>query len=92
MFSLLTYSLYTLNFLIFILYKGKIPPQLGLISTLKSLSLSGNNELIGSIPDSFTQLVNLTSLSVEYTKIEGEVPPNLMISCTNIKLPSKSAW
>ncbi|KAG2308159.1 hypothetical protein Bca52824_027907 [Brassica carinata] len=69
---------------------GAIPPSVGNLSFLTSLSLSGNsfhgslsslvllslraNNLTGKLPASLGNLTSLEKLDVEYNRMEGEIP------------------
>ncbi len=56
--------------------KGEIPPELGQLSELSSLSLD-INELTGEIPSELGNLVNLALLSLSDNQLTGEIPPEL---------------
>ncbi|MYI28063.1 MAG: hypothetical protein F4064_08210, partial [Acidimicrobiales bacterium] len=55
---------------------GSIPPELGNLTGLETLSLSGN-ALSGSIPPSLGNLTNLTRLSLYSNELSGSIPPEL---------------
>lgn len=55
---------------------GVIPPELGNISALETLSLH-NNALSGQIPPELASLENLRSLSLGHNILTGEIPPEL---------------
>ena len=55
---------------------GEIPPELGNLANLGSLSL-GDNRLTGEIPPELGNLANLGSLSLADNRLTGEVPPEL---------------
>ena len=56
--------------------RGAIPPELGNLVNLQSLSLA-NNQLTGEIPPELGNLVNLQSLSLANNQLTGEIPPEL---------------
>ncbi len=53
-----------------------IPPELGQLTQLKSLNLSGN-KLTGSIPPELGQLRQLKSLNLSYNELTGSIPTEL---------------
>nr|POE55700.1 brassinosteroid lrr receptor kinase brl3 [Quercus suber] len=56
---------------------GKIPPELGRISSyIRALNLSHNN-LFGPIPISFSNLKQIESLDLSYNNLNGKIPPQL---------------
>ena len=55
---------------------GRIPPELGLLTALKRLSLDGNR-LSGSIPPELGQLTNLKQLWLFDNRLTGTIPPEL---------------
>ena len=56
---------------------GKIPPELGRISSyIRALNLSHNN-LFGPIPKSFSNLKQIESLDLSYNNLNGKIPPQL---------------
>lgn len=52
---------------------GSIPPQIGELTLLKTLSLEGN-ELSGSLPDDLGLLLNLEDLFVQQNFLNGTIP------------------
>lgn len=52
---------------------SRLAPELGNMSSLESIWVSGNN-LIGGIPDSFTRLSRLTNLEVSSNQLTGPMP------------------
>ncbi|XP_017246696.1 receptor-like protein kinase HSL1 [Daucus carota subsp. sativus] len=52
---------------------SRLAPELGNISSLESIWVSGNN-LFGDIPDSFNRLSQLTDLDVSSNKLTGPIP------------------
>ncbi|MEN8221296.1 MAG: Calx-beta domain-containing protein [Pseudomonadota bacterium] len=55
---------------------GSIPPELGNLSKLKTLSL-GSNDLTGSIPPELGNLSNLGGLVLSSNSLTGSIPPEL---------------
>ena len=55
---------------------GSIPPELGNLSNLNSLELSGN-QLTGNIPPELGDLANLTELWLSSNQLTGSIPPEL---------------
>ena len=55
---------------------GSIPPELGGLASLESLSLGGN-DLTGSIPPELGGLVSLESLRIGGNDLDGSIPPEL---------------
>ena len=59
---------------------GEIPPELGSLSNLKELLLSGSmfgNRLSGEIPPELGSLSNLEELVLDYNNLSGEIPAEL---------------
>nr|POE60297.1 brassinosteroid lrr receptor kinase brl2 [Quercus suber] len=55
---------------------GEIPPQLGMMSTIRAMNLSHNN-LTGPIPTTFSNLKLMESLDLSYNNLSGKIPPEL---------------
>ena len=55
---------------------GSIPPELGNLTGLETLSLSGN-ALSGSIPPSLGNLTNLVYFNLSDNELSGSIPPEL---------------
>ena len=53
-----------------------MPPELGNLSELETLSLY-SNELTGGIPPELGNLTNLRELSLDGNQLSGEIPPEL---------------
>lgn len=73
--------------------RGSIPEEISLLTGLKSIELGNidydlggteNNVLTGELPQSMTQLRNLTYLGVQSNQLSGRVP-DLASSCPNLK-------
>jgi hypothetical protein len=52
---------------------GELPPELGMITTMKTLDLT-NNTLYGTIPTGWDQWQNISELRLEGNSFEGAVP------------------
>jgi Leucine-rich repeat (LRR) protein len=52
---------------------GRIPPELGNLSSIHALNLS-YNQLTGSIPQTFSNLTKLESLDLSHNNLSGEIP------------------
>ncbi|GMI15834.1 hypothetical protein TrLO_g12073 [Triparma laevis f. longispina] len=63
--------------------KNSLPPQIGLLDALKTLSLN-KNSLEGSIPEAVGKLKELESLNLSGNKLSGAVP-NEVGSCKKLK-------
>ena len=63
---------------------GRIPPELGNLTTLKELSLHNNN-LTGTIPLEITNLHNLHELILNRNQLSGEISPQLAL-LNNLKV------
>ena len=55
---------------------GSLPPELGNLRNLQTLTL-GSNNLSGPIPPELGQLDNLRSLSLRANRLHGHIPPEL---------------
>ena len=55
---------------------GRIPPELGDLTNLETLSVNGN-ELSGPIPRELGKLVNLKGLLLAMNRLTGSLPPEL---------------
>ena len=55
---------------------GSIPPELGNLTNLESLSI-GVNQLTGEIPPELGNLTNLESLNIGINRLTGSIPPEL---------------
>ena len=55
---------------------GEIPPQLGMMSTIRAMNLSHNN-LTGPIPTTFSNLKLMKSLDLSYNNLSGKILPEL---------------
>ncbi|XP_059428533.1 receptor like protein 21-like [Corylus avellana] len=56
---------------------GRIPQELGELSSILALNLS-YNQLTGSIPQTFSNLTNLESLDLSHNKLSGKIPSELI--------------
>jgi Leucine-rich repeat (LRR) protein len=63
--------------------KGTIPPEVGNLTYLTNLSISGNYKLEGTIPSSVGQLTNLINLSFGANNLTGIIPVELG-NCRNL--------
>lgn len=57
--------------------KGTIPAEIGNLTALTNLSISGNYQLTGSIPSSIGQLTNLLNLSFGSNALTGSIPAEI---------------
>uniref|UniRef100_A0A7N2N7G1 Uncharacterized protein n=1 Tax=Quercus lobata TaxID=97700 RepID=A0A7N2N7G1_QUELO len=55
---------------------GEIPPQLGMMSTIRAMNLS-HNSLTGPIPTTFSNLKLMESLDLSYNNLSGKIPLEL---------------
>jgi hypothetical protein len=58
-------------------FTGRIPPELGELSSIHALNLS-YNQLTVSIPQTFSNLTNLESLDLSHNNLSGEIPSVLI--------------
>ncbi|KAJ4847009.1 hypothetical protein Tsubulata_022768 [Turnera subulata] len=56
--------------------QGPLVPELGLLSNLKYLKVSGNN-ISGEIPTAIGNLTNLIRLGLDRNQLSGEIPASL---------------
>lgn len=56
---------------------GSIPPELGSLNALRSLTIVGNDDLTGEIPVELSNLVNLVNLYIQSNSVTGPIPPQL---------------
>lgn len=56
--------------------KGQIPPEIGNLTNLESLELSGA-EITGSIPSEIGKLTKLTSIYFGFNQLSGQLPPEI---------------
>jgi Leucine Rich Repeat len=56
---------------------GSLPSHFGLLTSLKTLWLFNNSKIVGAVPSALENLVNLTSLKLENTGLQGIIPPGL---------------
>lgn len=57
--------------------RGRIPPELGLLSKLEVLDLSAHHELTGEIPGELGNLSSLKTLDLSENWLTGEIPREL---------------
>ena len=55
-------------------YEGHLPSQIGWLTAMLSLDVSGNPGLLGQLPDSLSALVVLTALNISNTGLTGVIP------------------
>jgi Leucine-rich repeat (LRR) protein len=63
---------------------GRIPPELGNLSSIHALNLS-YNQLTGSIPQTFSNLTKLESLDLSHNNLSGEIP-SVLIDLTSLEV------
>ena len=56
---------------------GNIPPELGNLTALRSLTFALNDGLTGEIPVELGNLVNLVDLYIQSNSVTGPIPPEL---------------
>ena len=56
---------------------GTIPPDIGRLTMLEVLSLSGNSLLVGPIPPELGNLTKLRVLGLRHNNLSGRIPPEL---------------
>ena len=59
------------------LFAGSLPSELGLLTALKELDVSGNGKLAGILPTELGALPQLTHLYLTETLVTGQVPDSL---------------
>ncbi|KAL3939605.1 MAG: hypothetical protein SGBAC_005699 [Bacillariaceae sp.] len=64
---------------------GKLPNEIGILSRLETIMLSGNTNLTGPVPRSFQNLSNLQNIFIEGTGLSA-LPPNIC------DLPLQEFW
>jgi hypothetical protein len=64
---------------------GGIPTQLGLLTTLQSLNLAGNNLGGTSMPSEIGRLVDLETLDLQVATLAGQLPSEIGL-CTKLKM------
>ncbi|KAE8657919.1 hypothetical protein F3Y22_tig00116976pilonHSYRG00113 [Hibiscus syriacus] len=69
---------------------GQIPPEIGNLSELHSLTLSHNN-LTGFIPTSFSKLKQIESLDLSYNNLSGIIPVAFHMKRLNLRHLMKAA-
>ncbi len=69
---------------------GPLPPELGNLVNLQTLSLSNNPELTGGIPEPFGNLAKLKTLHLHDTGMSGEAPASLrdLSNLESLQLPA----
>ena len=56
--------------------EGTIPPELGILTDLRTLDLNGN-DLTGNIPQELANLPNLETLDLGNNQLTGEIPSSI---------------
>ncbi|GLT33736.1 hypothetical protein SLA2020_083000 [Shorea laevis] len=68
--NVISVSLSNINF------SGTLSPKIGILNTLKTLTLKGSG-ITGEIPEEFGNLSSLTRLDLEDNRLTGKIPPSL---------------
>ena len=63
---------------------GMIPKEIGSLTALRTLSLSGNKGIVGAIPPEIGKLANLEWLSLHDNMLGGEIPKEIG-KCSKLK-------
>ena len=56
---------------------GAMPPELGFLTRLETLSFAQNRELSGPIPPQLGNLARLETMRLQFTDLTGPIPPEL---------------
>ncbi|CAB9502102.1 Leucine Rich Repeat [Seminavis robusta] len=66
-------------------YVGALPTELGLVTTLQEIDLSGNAQVTGSVPSELGQLDRLQMLDISGTALTGAIPKALCFDFLTIR-------
>ena len=65
--------------------KGSIPTEIGLLTSLTSLDLSSNTDVIGTIPTDLCNLRQLRTLDLSWNTMMGNIPPCIGTTLSNLQ-------
>ncbi|CAB9517093.1 Leucine Rich Repeat [Seminavis robusta] len=68
------------------LFEGTIPSELGLMTQLTELNLSGNSAVSGTLPSELLLLTSLLYLDISGTTITGSIPIDLCTGSLNLSI------
>jgi hypothetical protein len=71
--------------------EGTIPTEMGKLSSLRSLQLSLNLGLSGSVPTGFAELEKLLILDVRSTLVTGSIPSEICERGGNVRIDGSNA-
>ena len=71
---------------------GILPNEIGDLTALENFAIGANPDLTGPIPDSFGNLINLTTIFLSQNSLSGPLPDSLgnLVNLTDIRLTSNA--